>query len=155
MEQLKIGKTLNCSGCITERKFLAGSVREFERRLGYKPSRLLNGFHIAHLKRIPKPAEFMIKGYTNVATHNFEKQFKNPSNHYVDNLKMMAFKKFELIGATNLIKILPITPHNNYKSDDEQYPPGGGIPQWELIDKLPFTIFQYVEAYHQSLVRLK
>jgi len=34
MEQLRIGQKINCTGCITERKYLAGSVREIEQSLG-------------------------------------------------------------------------------------------------------------------------
>jgi hypothetical protein len=52
-----------------------------------------------------------------------------------------------------LVKVKAITPHNNNIQNDEQYPPGQGIPQWKLISGIPARVVAEIYDYPSGIFR--
>jgi hypothetical protein len=50
--------------------------------------------------------------------------------------KALIANTFAVSGTRRLVKVLPKDP----PSGEKDYPPGSGIPQWELIRKRPFKV---------------
>jgi hypothetical protein len=140
--QLAVHQIITRKGYITDARFLWGNIAELERKLGYHSGRLTKGFFLAHLLRIPHFNEFNLAGYSNTPGH----RFVMPGGLDSDKLKAMARKEMMRIGCRRLVKIIPITPHDASMPDDEQYPPGLGVPQWELTHPLLMRIFQFVDG---------
>src|SRR6476661_2286058 len=122
---------ISVKGCITQEKYIKGrTLPELERILGYHTERFLKGIVVAALLQTPSKTQFELLGYTQVAEHRFN----------MDRLKSLDVSKlkesliqitFTTVGTDRLVKVLPNTPHAEYMNNDEQYPPGWGIPQWK------------------------
>lgn len=155
MEELSIGNPINLKGFITQKGYLLGkSLEEIEQLLGYSRGRLKQGAWICELLRLPTINEFELAGYSQVASHRFDKEF-NTSEYDKDKNALKIRKEIAMsvwlpIGARSLIKVIPITQHNDSISNDEQYPPGSGIPQWRLTSSLPFNVKALVKGYPQG-----
>jgi hypothetical protein len=135
---------IQVSGCITQEKYIKGkSLSEIERILGFHYGRLNSGIVVAALLKIPGNDQFNLLGYTQVSEH----RFNNNALSGLDVTKIKNFIRanvFTLTGIDRLIKVIPNTGHQSGVSDDEQYPPGHGVPQWKLTDKLPARVIAVV-----------
>jgi len=120
-----------------------------ESLLGYKAGRLAGGWALLDLTRLPTPNDFEFRGYSYLSGgiiqgHKEEnKDGKTAEVRLKDgNFDVLALKKslikntFSVSGTKRLVKILPKDP----PSGNKDYPPGLGIPQWELIKKMPFRV---------------
>lgn len=142
-----VGATVDLGGCITNANSIWGSVSEVEKRLGFHPGRLRQGFFVARLTRLPSIDEFNLGGYTNVSMHRFDAAHKLKEEE-IKALKPKALRAMSDIGARNLIKIIPVIQHNANMDDDQQYPPGTGVQQWEIKrgSEIPMHVFKFVEG---------
>lgn len=148
---LQLHQSVSASGYFTDALYLHGTIGDFETNLGYHYGRLQSGFFIAHLSVLPDIDDFEIAGYSITPQHRFEK----PAGFDMKILKAMAKEKMFETGARHLVKIFPKTRHNDSMDLSEQYPFGkGGIPQWNLVKKLPMHIFKEVEAGHKGNIYL-
>lgn len=148
--KLALHQIITEKGYVSDARFLWGNVAELERKLGYHAGRLKNGFFVAHLLRIPDHGEFDLAGYSNTAAH----KFVMPGGVDPDKLKEIARKEMIRIGCSRLVKIFPVTRHDANMPDDEQYPPGLGIPQWKLTQPVPMRVFQYVDGKSTGFFRI-
>lgn len=129
-----IGSVMGVSGFVTNEKFLRGhNLRELEKRLGYHKGRLNEGAIFVLLTRYPALHEFELRGYSQVAGHRYHKEYGQMK---LDPTKLkQTVIKYWQEKSTQLVKIYPNIRHNVALSSDIQYPPGSGIPQWEIIKK--------------------
>lgn len=127
-----INEHIQVKGCITQEKYITGkSTFDIERILGFHLGRLSSGYIIAALEFVPDNDEFDLVGYTQVAAHRTPDTTKNLN---VNKLKdLLRREKFTVYGNDRLIKVLPNSIHSLSMSDDDQYPPGQGVPQWKLV----------------------
>jgi hypothetical protein len=135
---LIIGQKIQVRGFVTDEKFIRGqSLQEIERRLGFHLGRLQSGAGFVLLNSYPSLNSFHVRGYSQVAGHHFQRQYgqtvggldlmrvkRNVTDHWRDN-------------NVNLVKVLPNTRHDVAMKDNMQYPPGTGIPQWEIDKNYP------------------
>lgn len=144
MSTLTIGTTTNLKGCVTQRGFLKGkNLSDMERLLGFSSGRLKQGAFICELLQLPAKDQFKLAGYTQVATHRTNEQYgKIPLDMNVVYKNLM--QEWSTGGNKSLVKVIPVTQHNPSLSDDEQYPPGQGIPQWVLTAPLPFKVVAHL-----------
>ncbi|MCC3158606.1 hypothetical protein LJ737_15255 [Hymenobacter sp. 15J16-1T3B] len=140
-----LNQTISVSGCITQEKFIKGrTLSELERLLGFHAGRLEKGIIVAALLQLPDIDQFELLGYTQVAEHNFSANALNGLD--INKLKAMVRQNvFTTVGNDRLVKIKPNTPHSEYMSNDEQYPPGSGVPQWKLISKMDAEVIAIVD----------
>lgn len=127
---------ISVRGCITQEKYIKGrTVGELENILGFHKGRLSKGIIVAALLQIPSKTQFELLGYTQVAGHKInDDTFKGLD---VDKLKEIVMRDtFTTAGANRLVKVLPNIQHSEYMTNDEQYPPGYGVPQWKLTTKV-------------------
>ncbi len=124
-------------GYVTKEAFLVGrTLLAFERLLGFRAGRLAQGATIAKLDRLPLAHEFDLAGYSMTAQHHFAM----PGGLDGAKLKQLAISTWAVAGGHRLVKVMPRSPHDASMADDEQYPPGDGVPQWKLTVRLPATI---------------
>jgi len=147
---MEVGDTLSVKGYITQLHFVAKkSGPQLESLLGFKAGRLGYGWAMLHLAKVPKPSEFQFRGYSQMSGGISKGHLKNPidkrtaeqkledDNYDVVKLKEAVIKNvFVISGAKRLVKIIP----NKKPSGTKDYPPGAGIPQWELIKPLKFKV---------------
>ena len=133
---------VNLRGCFTTQRWLQGrTLREIELRLGFHQGRLSQGAWFATAFRLPKPEEFEFAGYTQVAGHRTKKadgDLSTPANqeeksNYLKRQMSVINNEWSLLGNRRLIKVIPMLDHSIMMSDDLQYPPGLGIPQWKIV----------------------
>ncbi|CAN5898825.1 hypothetical protein BH11BAC4_BH11BAC4_14760 [soil metagenome] len=139
-----LNKIIDVKGCITQEKYVKGkSPGEIERILGFHSGRLSTGMVVAALSAIPTNDQFDLLGYTQVAEHRFDaSKLKGLEvNNLKDILRKTVFTRY---GLNRLIKIRPNTSHQNSMSDDDQYPPGLGVPQWKLKALIPAKVIAIV-----------
>lgn len=139
-----IHQIISVSGCITQEKFIMGrTLPELERLLGFHAGRLEAGVVIAALLQVPEICQFDLLGYTQVAEHKFSTDTLIGLD--VDKLKEIVLQTtFTTVSTNRLVKIMSNTPHSEYMNNDEQYPPGNGVPQWKLISKVNAEVIAIV-----------
>ena len=127
-----INKSIRVTGCITQEKYIKGrSLTDIERILGFHAGRLNEGMVVAALQQIPAKDQFQLLGYTQVAEHRFNTSALKGLDS--DELKETVRQNtFSLYGVNRLIKVMPNIRHQQLMKDDDQYPPGSGVPQWKL-----------------------
>lgn len=134
-------------GYVTKEAFLVGRpLQAFERLLGFRAGRLAAGATIAKLDRLPQAHEFELAGYSMTAQH----RFAMPGGLDGAKLKHLAISSWTLAGGHRLVKVMPRAPHDPSMADDEQYPPGEGVPQWKLTARLPATITAELAGHSAS-----
>jgi hypothetical protein len=134
---LVVGQIVMVRGFVTQLKFLAGRpLREIESLLGFHSGRLQRGAAFAALDRLPTINGFETAGYSQVAAH----RHVMPAGLDPVALRRMAMAAWALSGPNRLIKVLPETLHDTAMRDDDQYPPGQGVPQWRLTEPIPAKI---------------
>ncbi len=139
-----VNKPIDVCGCITQEKYIKGkSLTEIERILGFSNGRLKSGIVVAALMKLPLVTQFELLGYTQVAEHRFNSK---PQGLDVVKLKNMVLNNtFSLHGIDRLVKVIPNAGHRSGISNDVQYPPGQGVPQWKLIAQIPARIIAIVK----------
>jgi len=141
MNKTEVSNYVSLRGFFTTQIYLQGqSLREIEIRLGFDAGRLAQGAWFAVATQLPGPDDFEFAGYSQVAGHNTASQYGNlnkPANDQEKqgylNRKRSVISQWQLFGASRLVKVIPMTGHSLNMSDDYQYPPGSGIPQWKVI----------------------
>jgi hypothetical protein len=131
---------VNLSGYFTSLNYLQGkTLAEIERLVGYDAGRLKQGAWFATPITLPGINDFDLAGYSQVADHRAKAQYgdmNKPANKSEQDAfiikKKNAMSQWSLIGAQRLVKVIPMTGHSYQMSDDYQYPPGAGIPQWKV-----------------------
>ena len=150
----KVWEIVPIQGYFTQKKCIQyaikkGGLRNIEQTVGFHSGRLKNGAYILELTRLPKPSEFEFAGYSQVASHRFRTTFPNIET----DLNIPEAKKSVIDmwnkegGSSTLVKIIPITEHSTIMNDDNQYPPGFGIPQWKLIQPVNARIINLITDY--------
>lgn len=141
-----INKSIQVTGCITQEKYIKGkSLTEVERILGFHAGRLSDGMVVAALQQIPAKDQFQLLGYTQVAEHRFNSAALKGLE--VDKLKEFVRQNtFSLHGLNRLIKVLPNMRHQPFMKNDDQYPPGDGVPQWKLTSPVYAVVVALVTA---------
>lgn len=151
------GRSFEARGFFTQARYLRGQPPdEIERRLGYRPGRLRQGYWLLYLTRLPTVGEFGLRGYSHLSGgveqgHLPESAGKPHAEARlaaegfdVETLKRNALNEaFTLSGERRLAKILPLAPEGPVHGDgrdakEPEYPPGSGIPQWVLTELLPW-----------------
>lgn len=147
---MDVGQKVNVKGYFTQFHFVAGkSASRLESLLGYKAGRLAGGWALLELTRLPAPGDFEFRGYSyfsggiiqghkeeNKDGKTAEVRLKD-GNYDVLALKTALIKNtFTISGSKRLVKIVPKDP----PSGNRDYPPGAGIPQWELTRRMPFKV---------------
>jgi hypothetical protein len=129
-----VGDSQEVRGYVTKDKFLAGrTLREIEGYLGFHHGRLGRGATFLKLSRLPTSTEFELAAYSMTAAH----RHVTPSGLDISKLKSLAMDSWTLVGGDRLIKVLPAVGHDAHMADDDQYPPGAGVPQWRIIPSAP------------------
>jgi len=117
------------SGYITQDKYLIGRpLSVLEQYLGFHRGRLARGATFVKLNRLPLEDEFDLAGYSMTAEH----RHVPPSGLDITKLKRMAISSWRLSGPDRLIKVFAGIEHDRSMKDDDQYPPGAGVPQWKI-----------------------
>ncbi len=144
--EMKENDVVWATGCITQEKFLfhSASLSEFETLLGYGARRFSQGVAVGVLLHLPAKHQFEFGGYNQVATDKIDrKTFMNWTDN-PDKVKEKVIKEvFTLTGTDRLVKVFPFIRH----SEGQDYPPGQGIPQWIVTEKLPFRIVKVLKNY--------
>ena len=147
---MKVGETIKAKGYITQLHFVAGkSGAQLEKLLGYKAGRLGFGWALLHLTKLPRPSDFRFRGYTQMSGGIPMGHLKNREDaktaeqllrEQVDDIVKLKERiirdTFRISGAKRLVKVIP----NRKPSGSRDYPPGQGIPQWELVSAMPFRV---------------
>ena len=145
---MKLNTPLPIKGCITQEKYLRGrTLAEIERILGFHTGRLSQGMIVAALTQIPRADQFEFRGYTQVAGHHYQQQYGNITFDITKAKNKIIKEVFKTHGPDRLVKVLPNIRHNNLMLDDIQYPPGKGVPQWEITKPLQSVVVAVVHGY--------
>jgi hypothetical protein len=156
MVNQQLTNTVYLKGFFTLKLYLLGqTLREIEQRMGFDAGRLSLGAWFATPLGIPSEDEFELAGYSQVAGHHTREQYgDNLNNPGTDGEKQAyAIQKrnviqgWQLYGTNQLIKVLPMIGHSINMSDDFQYPPGTGIPQWKMIKPILCRGLFYSNTY--------
>lgn len=143
-------------GFFTTQLYLQGqTLREIELRLGFDQGRLSLGAWFATPSQLPGPNDFEFAGYSQVAGHRTAKEYgediNNPKNDNEKKAyllrKRSVIEHWQLYGSNRLIKVIPMIGHTLNMSDDYQYPPGTGVPQWKITTALLCNGICFVNDY--------
>lgn len=141
---MQVGQILLSKGFVTQDKCVLGlSLLQIEKTLGYKEGRLSEGAWVGVCLKLPDPTQFDLKGYSQVPGH----KHIDLEGYDTNKLKQIALSVMRIEGRDRLVKLFPLKLHNNALSNDEQYPPGSGIPQWSLTTPFPFRITTFLSNY--------
>ena len=145
---LNLYATTTVSGCITQEKFLKGrTLAEIERLLGFHRGRLKEGMIVTTLTQIPQVGQFEFGGYSQVASHHFQEQYGKVAFDKDMMKRKLVAEVFKIHGPDRLVKVMANTRHDDALSLDEQYPPGQGIPQWNLTTKITARVIALINDY--------
>jgi hypothetical protein len=153
MAAFRVGDTIDMTGYFLQLKFIRGqSPAELERRIGFRPGRLSQGWYLFFMLRLPTPDDYEMHGYTHFSggmvqghlTHATRPPIQEQrltleqgwSAADVRRFKERQIATFSISGFERLAKVIPIIDH----SAIETYPPGSGIPQWKAVKPLPFRV---------------
>jgi hypothetical protein len=145
---LNLYANTSVSGCITQEKYLKGrTLDQIERLLGFHTGRLKEGMIVAALTQIPQVGQFEFGGYTQVASHHFSDQYGKVVFDREMMKKKLVAEVFKIQGPDRLVKVMANIRHEESMLPDDQYPPGRGIPQWDLTAKIPARVIALVNEY--------
>jgi hypothetical protein len=145
---MHVGEIVYRRGYITELPFVRGrTAAELDRLIGYRAGRLAEGWALLHLVRMPGPDEFEFRGYSHMSggiaagEHRTAEGQLHQSGYDLGKLKQEIIRnKFRIAGARRLVKIVP----NRTSFGAKDFPPGAGIPQWELRREMPFRVAELI-----------
>jgi hypothetical protein len=155
---MHVGETIHRKGCFTQLKYIAGqSLSEIERRLGYRTGRLAQGAYVVQASELPGAHEFNLLAYSQTPGDRFKtegsydphkaKAMYGDLDH--NKLRHLVRSGWQISGPDSLVKIIPITEHSNR----EMYPPGSGVPQWEMTTPLRCRVAAFVEPNQHFTLR--
>jgi hypothetical protein len=155
---MNVGALISVKGFVTQEKYILGrNLNEIEDILGFNKTRLSQGVVIAALLRLPNPGDFQLAGYSQVAAHHTAEQYgRNLEGKFDINVltKNLQQEVWSLYNSNRLIKVMPVAQHNNLMTDDEQYPPGQGVPQWKLVNPISAKVIAAINDYPYSRYRI-
>jgi hypothetical protein len=142
---LVLGATVRRKGYFTRAVFLRGqSAAEIERRLGFRAGRCGKGWWLLFLAEMPLPADFELRGYSQMSGGVAQGHLPRPPDPRTAEAAMAAKGAdlarikaglirdvFRLSGPERLAKAIPVAGGTG----ENDYPPGTGIPQWELTGR--------------------
>ncbi|MCX7889744.1 MAG: hypothetical protein N2422_08470 [Rhodobacteraceae bacterium] len=148
------GATLRRAGFFTRAGFLRGVVpAEVERRLGYRAGRLAQGWWLLVLTEMPGPADFELRGYSQMSGGVAQGHLPQPPDPRTAEARLGAEgfdlgrikaglirDTFRLAGPDRLAKVVPVAG----ETGEADYPPGSGIPQWTLTRPLAWSVAAFV-----------
>lgn len=137
-------------GYVTKAKFIRGqSAGELEARLGFRKGRLNGGWRLYFLDEMPRPDDFEYRGYSQMSggVERGHNPARSDGRTAEDRLRgsgadLMRLKErtvrevFAISGSERLAKVVP----NDPATGENDYPPGTGIPQWQLTRELVFHL---------------
>ena len=155
--ELQVGETIKLKGFFGKALYLRMQTAcELERRLGYRPGRLAQGWWLLFLTRKPAPADFEFAGYSHLSGGVVQGHLDSPadrrganerlldSGHDVARLKKTTLEKtFRLAGSERLAKVIPVGSEHRTPGIPD-YPQGSGIPQWKLVNPLPWRVAAFI-----------
>ncbi len=140
------------TGFVTKALFLRGrTTNELEASLGYAKGRLDGGYWLLFLEQTPTPADFEFMGYSqmsggvplghlNSSGGLTAEQSLRAGGFDMTRLKQKIIREvFRISGPERLAKVIPLDPAQG----PTPYPPGGGIPQWRIVE--PGLLFWVAE----------
>ena len=150
MKALRLNSVDYFTGFFTRALFLRGRTsQELEDLLGYGGGRLGQGWWLLFMVELPGPQDFEFRGYSQMSGGVARGHLPAPPDPRTaeqtlrdrghDDESLAAFKRkfvaanFTLHGAARLAKVIPKLPGRDY-------PPGRGIPQWELVRARRFRV---------------
>ena len=136
---MQVGDIVTKGGFFTQAHYLRGQTSaEVERRLGYGPGRLSQGWYLLFILNMPDVEDFEFRGYTHFSggvvqghlssppdKRTAEERVRKSGVDVIRSKQKVIREVFTLQGPHRLAKVIPV----RYGTD---YPPGSGIPQWEL-----------------------
>jgi hypothetical protein len=146
---MAIGQTMKVTGYITKDKFLVGRpLFVLEGYLGFHQGRLSRGATFVKLNRFPLEDEFELAAYSITAAH----RHVTHTGQDISKLRKMAIASWRLSGPDRLIKVIAAIEHDRNWTNDDQYPPGAGVPQWKIRRDRPIegTIVAELSAVTQT-----
>ena len=156
---MKVGDHMSVGGYATRLLFLAGQTpNELETRIGYHRGRLAQGFWLLVLAEQVRPADVELVGYSHFSGGKIghPSQSARPTvesaaadqfgAEFLTHSKMRLASSFAEVGAQRLVKVLPAIRHDAAMANADQYPPGSGIPQFNLTTNKRFLIAIKVAA---------
>lgn len=141
--ELAENEIINAAGCITTEKYLlvnGTSLEAMENLLGFRKGRFSMGVAVGVLVHTPREDQFEFAGYNQVAIDKIDR------STFTKGLDVPRMKKDvieNVFQRERLVKVFPFILH----TEGEGYPPGTGIPQWILTEKLPFRIVKVLKNY--------
>lgn len=155
---LALGQTANLKGDVTRLNVVgARSPALVEKSLGYEVGRLSQGYFIALLKEPLRPNHVLFGGLTlrsggreglpladpdqdKKRMHNHDRMLDDYGEGSVETmLAKLAKDPRNLLGEERIVKILPVIRHVG-SNPAQEYPPGGGGPQYTLTVGHDFLI---------------
>lgn len=148
-----VGDIVPVSGYVTQAKFLHGQPGpEIERRIGYAIGRCANGWALTYLVKKPSAADIGLRGYSQLS--GGKPLGHLPENEHAPNVEetaaatnwnvarmkanLMTSGAITIEGPNRLAKATPLL--REVDGAEYQYPPGSGIPQWELSEDFPARV---------------
>jgi len=150
---MELGSKLSAKGFFTRQINIQGqTLAEIESRLGFHKGRLSQGAYFLVAKQLPKEGDFKFAGYSQVASHKTIQAYGDINNDKgLERTKPSVMSQWSVSGNNRgqdrLVKVIPVIQHNKEKGDDEQYPPGSGIQQWQLSNEIEFVVECFVADY--------
>ena len=153
---MRVGEKVSQKGYFTQKHYVAGkSCSNLESLLGFKAGRLAGGWALLALTKLPLPADFEFRGYSYFSGgiekghdpaksdgKTMEVRLKD-GKYDLAKLKAAIIRDtFTTTGSKRLVKVVP----NDAPSGAKDYPPGAGVPQWELTKKMDFVVIGVMSA---------
>lgn len=140
-------------GYVTKALFLRQQpAPELERRLGYASGRLAQGWWPLFLERMPTPDDFEFRGYSQMSGGiaqghlrkgpTAEQELISGRFDVASMKRRIILQNFRLSGPDRLAKVVPI----DGPTGTMPYPPGSGVPQWELTRPMTFRVWGRVDS---------
>lgn len=158
MAAFTVGEVRPLAGDITTLNWIVpGYDDSTETNLGYHAGRLAEGYWIALLRDVPRPADFIFAGTTmrsggRQGLPQATSEAEEARRHMHDlilaergtkgyrELQESALASRSVKGGDRLAKVLPVIRHDGDMPPNVQYPMGGGGLQWTLRRKCNFLI---------------
>lgn len=133
------GKLVRRAGFFTKAAYLRGvGQAEIEVRLGFKRGRLDAGWWLLFLTDMPGPDDFEMRGHTQFPGGADQGRSALSGQDLRKHKERLVAEVFTLKGSARLAKAVPKSGLPGDPADPD-YPPGNGIPQWELRQDHPMT----------------
>jgi hypothetical protein len=146
-----VGDIVAARGFFTKAHWLRmRSSEEIERRIGYGPGRLADGWWLLFLIEMPAASDFEVRGYSHFSggvveghlpmppdPRTTEQRLRDDGYNLANIKRNLLATVFRLEGASRLAKVKPVRGGSDY-------PPGEGIEQWTLIREKPFKVAAFI-----------